>query len=536
MKRLPNIVYILADDMGYGDVSCLNSESKIHTAHIDRLAAEGMAFTDAHACSAVCTPSRYSILTGRYNWRSWLKSHVTHGYSRPLIEEGRMTAASLLRDHGYATGCVGKWHLGWDWGMVEKSEAAEPKAEEISSAEERDRFEMRGDAKPEDVDFAKPIVNGPNEVGFDYFFGISASLDMAPHVYVENDRVTAQPDRVTGNDDLMQYWREGPTGADFEHEQVLPKMTEKAIGFIEEQTQADKPFFLYFPLPAPHTPILPLPEFRGKSGTNLYGDFCLQVDDVVGQVLAALERKGIADNTIVIFTSDNGCSPRADFEELKKLGHNPSYVFRGHKADIYDGGHRIPLLIRWPERIAAGRMCDETVCLVDLLATCADIIGVELPDDAGEDSVSNLDLWQGAAGRGLPDSWAAPEGWCKGLHHPYRRGDAQRLRREATVHHSIDGSFAIRKGRWKLEMCAGSGGWSFPRPGKESEGLPEIQLYDMQADIGERTNVYAQHPEVVEELEALLTQYVENGRSTPGTPQPNTDGPWWPQLWWMKSL
>ncbi len=510
MQKQPNIVYILADDMGYGDVSCLNSESKIHTANIDRLAAEGMAFTDAHASSAVCTPSRYSILTGRYNWRSWLKSHVTHGYSRPLIEAGRMTAASLLRDHGYATGCVGKWHLGWDWGMVEKSATAEPDARKISPAEARDRFELRKEVKPEDVDFAKPIINGPNEVGFDYFFGISASLDMAPHVYVENDRVTAQPDRVTGNDDLMQFWREGPTGADFEHEQVLPKMTAKALGYIDQQAAAQKPFFLYFPLPAPHTPILPLPEFRGKSGTNLYGDFCLQVDDVVGQVLAALERNGIADNTIIIFTSDNGCSPRADFDELKKFGHNPSYVFRGHKADIYDGGHRIPLLIRWPEQMPAGRVCDDTVCLVDLLATCAEIVGAELPDDAGEDSVGNLDLWRG--------------------------GKLNRSLREATVHHSIDGSFAIRKGRWKLELCPGSGGWSSPRPGKECEGLPAMQLYDMQADIGERVNVYDQHPEVVKELQALLTGYIENGRSTPGAPQPNTDGPWWPQLWWMTGI
>jgi arylsulfatase A-like enzyme len=252
---------------------------------------------------------------------------------------------------------------------------------------------------------------------------------------------------------------------------------------------------------------LPAREFRGASGTNAYGDFCLQVDDVVGQIAGALERHGIAEETILIFTSDNGCSPMADFDQLAALGHRPSYVFRGHKADIYEGGHRIPLIVRWPHEVPAGATCDETVCLVDLLATCADIHGEELPADAGEDSVSELPLWRG--------------------------DERDSSRREATVHHSIDGSFSLRCGRWKLEMCAGSGGWSSPRPGPECEGLPPVQLYDLEADIGERDNRQADRGEIVERLQSLLTRYIQDGRSTPGPAQPNTGPPHWQQLWWI---
>lgn len=469
--------------MGYGDLSCLNTGSKIHTVCLDRMAAEGMIFRDAHASSAVCTPSRYSILTGRYNWRSMLKEGVTFGYDGPLIEKARMTVASFLKKHNYSTACIGKWHLGWTWAKKGREKDA--------------------------VDFEKPIENGPTSVGFDYFFGISASLDMPPYVYVENNRATAIPDSVISAGHGKEYWREGIIVPDFQHREVLPKLTEKAVDYINAQAQTGAPFFLYFPLPAPHTPILPTDEFRGKSGTNAYGDFCLQVDGVVGRVMAALDRNKIAENTILVFASDNGCSPMADFEELARVGHKPSYVFRGHKADIYEGGHRIPLVIRWPEKIRRGSFSGETVCLSDLLATCAEIVGDNLPDEAGEDSVSNLPVWTGKK----------PE----------------RSLREATIHTSIDGSLSIRKGRWKLELCPGSGGWSFPKPGEDCENLPPVQLYDLSADAGERRNVGEQHPDIVEELKNLLTSYVENGRSTPGTPQKNNGEPWWKQLWWMKN-
>lgn len=486
MSQRPNIVYILADDMGYGDVSCLNEASKIRTTHLDRMAATGMAFTDAHASSAVCTPSRYSILTGRYNWRSSLKRGVLGGYSTHLIEPGRMTIASLLKSHGYHSAMIGKWHLGWDWTT------------------------MDGElADTENVDFTGPVSHGPDAYGFDYYYGISGSLDMAPYVYVENGGVTAQPDRITENTDDAAFWRKGPTGADFQHEDVLPNFARRAVRYIEERAATGKPFFLYLPLAAPHTPILPTAEFRGMSGTNDYGDFCLQVDDTVGRIMGVLETTGAAENTILVFTSDNGCSPRADFAALAAVGHHPSHVFRGHKADIYEGGHRVPLIVRWPREIDSGSVCEQTVCLCDLLATCAELVGTEIPDDAGEDSVSNLVAWRGAS---MDDAL-----------------------REGTVHHSIDGSFSIRKAHWKLEMCAGSGGWSPPRPGKECAGLPPIQLYNLAVDIGERQNVYDEHPEIVEELKDLLTRYVRDGRSTPGSRQHNFGGIDWSQLWWMLS-
>jgi len=480
MRQSPNLMYILADDMGYGDLSCLNAESKIRTTHLDRLAAEGMAFTDAHASSAVCTPSRYSILTGRYNWRSALKSGVLDGYDGPLLEPGRLTVASMLKQHGYATGCVGKWHLGWTW--------------------------PRSGDDPPAVDFSRPISDGPTDAGFDRYFGIAASLDMPPYVYIDNDTPTAVPDReIEANKDPKRMWRPGPIAPDFEHEQVLPRLTEEAERFIDEHAQ--EPFFLYFPLPAPHTPILPTPEFRGKSGTNAYGDFCLQVDDVVGRIMQRLEQHGIADNTILVFTSDNGCSPQADFDELAACGHHPSYVFRGHKADIYEGGHRVPLIVRWPSNITPGSACNDTVCLVDLMATMADIVGHRLPDDAGEDSVSKLSLWNGDA-----------------LDGPLR---------EATVSHSVDGSFAIRQGRWKLELCPGSGGWSYPRPGRDCQDLPAFQLYDLDADVGERKNVVHERPEIVDQLRSLLTAYIQQGRCTPGKPQNNAGGVLWEGIEWM---
>jgi len=466
----PNIIYILADDMGYGDLSCLNEDSKIKTRHLDRVASEGIIFTDAHSSSAVCTPSRYSILTGRYNWRSRLKKHVLFGYDSHLIEDGRMTVASLLQQNDYHTACIGKWHLGLDWAKSEESS--------------------------DGVDYTQPIKNGPVNFGFDYFYGISASLDMPPYVYIENDRATQVPDRMTKNEG-KKFWREGPTAPDFIHEEVLPKLTEKALEKIDEMS--DSPFFIYFPLPAPHTPIVPSVEFQGKSGTNEYGDFVLMCDDVVGQIMRKLDEKGISENTILIYTSDNGCSPTADYRELAQVGHNPSYVFRGHKADIYEGGHRIPLLVRWPERIKAQSVSDEPVCLVDFMATMAEIIGARLPDHAGEDSVSNLPVWRGQM-----------------LNQPVR---------EAIVHHSIDGSFSIRQGNWKLELCAGSGGWSDPKPGQEPAGTSPIQLYDLSADIGERRNVCDLHPEIVERLKLLLQQYITDGRSTPGAPQSNTEGP-----------
>ena len=482
-QKKPNIVFIFADDMGYGDVSAFNENSKIQTTNIDRIANEGVAFTDAHSSSSVSTPSRYSLLTGRYNWRSDLKSGVLMGYNKALIAPDRRTIASVLRDQGYQTACIGKWHLGWDWNNIE--------------------------AGKDSVDFSKPITNGPTTRGFDYFYGIIASLDMAPYVYVENDMPTALPDRETVNDG-MKYWRKGPTASDFDHEQTLPNFINRAVDYIHDKSKDDKPFYLYLPLPAPHTPILPIKEYQGKSGLNPYGDFVLMVDDMVGKVMNALKEAGVDDNTILVFSTDNGCSPQAKFDELQEKGHYPSYIYRGHKADLFDGGHRIPCAVRWPAKIKPHTV-NQTVCLTDFFATFATIADYQLKDSEGEDSYNILPLLLNE-----------------------KEGD---VIREATVHHSINGDFTIRKGEWKLLLSPSSGGWSFPKPGTDDEvikTLPLIQLYNMKTDPAEKNNVYAEHPEVVKELKDLMIKYVKEGRSTPGASQKN-DGPEvWKQLSWME--
>lgn len=489
-QQQPNIVIILADDLGYGDISLFNNGSAFETPNIDRLAEKGVKFTAAYTTSAVCTPTRYGILTGRYNWRSVLKSGVTWGYSNPLISQERLSIADMLQENGYHTGFVGKWHLGWDWHFVEEV------------PENLDDPNIR----PE-VDFSRPIENGPEDLGFDYSYGFSASLDMPPYVYVENSQPTVIPVETTVNYDYKGFWREGLTGSDFSHVDVLPHLTDQSVEYIHRQAESGQPFFLYYALPAPHTPILPVTEFMGKSNSNLYGDFVLQVDDVVRQITEALEQNNISDETIVIFTSDNGASPRSDFQELERAGHNPSYIFRGHKADIYEGGLRVPFVASWPDEIELGFTSNETISTVDFMATFAEIAGVSLPGNAGEDSYSFLSVL-------MQEDYAVPL-------------------REATVLHSIEGRFAIIKDEWKLILWSGSGGWSYPRTDEELQGLPVFQLFNLDKDPSEKFNLVHLYPDKVKELKSLLEKYIEEGRSTPGESQKN-DGPLrWPQLEWM---
>ncbi|MGA2255840.1 MAG: sulfatase-like hydrolase/transferase, partial [Thermoguttaceae bacterium] len=318
---------------------------------------------------------------------------------------------------------------------------------------------------------------------------ISASLDMPPFAFIENARFTESPT-------TQKKWiRKGAAAPGFEAVDVLPRLTQKAIEYIGKQAKTGKPFFLYLPLNSPHTPIVPTKAWQGKSRLGAYGDFVMETDWAVGEVLATLEKSEVAGNTLVIFTSDNGCSPAAGIPHLEKQGHYPSEHRRGYKADIWDGGHRIPFIARWPGQIKGGTTSDQLICLNDLMATCANIMAAKLPENAGEDSVSIL---------------------------PALLGRADKPLHEAIVHHSINGSFAIRQGRWKLELCADSGGWSEPKPGsKEAQRLPPIQLYDMTKDVGERVNEYKAHPELVERLTKLLEEYIADGRSTPGTPQKN---------------
>ncbi len=468
----PNIIFILADDLGYGDVSCLNPQGKIPTPHIDRLAAEGMTFTDAHSGSAVCTPTRYGILTGRYSWRTRLAQGVLFGYDQPLIAADRLTVGKLLQGQGYHTACIGKWHLGLKWPLKDGGFAV-------------------NDKNAWEVDYAQPIQEGPTSRGFDYFFGISASLDMPPYVYIENERSLGIPTVE------KQWIRKGPATEDFEAVDVLPRLTARAEHYITERAAdpEQRPFFLYMPLNSPHTPILPTAEFADRSGISAYADFVMQTDATVGRVLDALDRAGVAQNTLIFFASDNGCSPQANFAQLAEHDHDPSYEFRGHKADIFEGGHRIPFLVRWPGRVAAQSRSEQTICLNDFLATCADVLDVTLPANAGEDSVSLL---------------------------PALTGQDQGPLHEAVVHHSINGSFAIRHGPWKLCFCPDSGGWSDPRPGrKEAEGLPAVQLFQLQDDLAEQTNRGDKETEIVKHLTELMQRIAAAGRSTPGAPQPN---------------
>lgn len=465
----PNIVFILADDMGIGDVS--HTTGKAATPHIDGLAKQGMRFTDAHSSSAVCTPTRYSVLTGRYNWRTRLKRSVFFNpHDKPLIKEGETTVASFLKSNGYQTACVGKWHLGIGWQFL-KDFKPDPKTKKQQGW---------------DIDYLKPAVT-PTSHGFDYFYGIQASLDMAPYVYIENEKAT-KPGTVT-----KAFFRKGAAAEDFEAVDCLKNFAEKSVAFIDRAAPKDEPFFLYLPLTSPHTPIVPSEKWQGKSSIGAYGDFLMETDWVVGEVLAALKKHGVEDETLVVFTTDNGCSPAAKIPNLEKQGHKPNGDLRGHKADIYEGGHRVPFIVRWPGKVTPGTETTRLTCQTDFLATCAELLGKPLAADAGVDSVSFLPTLK----------------------------DAKVVERDAIVHHSIDGAFAIRQGKWKLCLCKGSGGWSNPRPGKAPKDAPPVQLFDLESDPAEQKNLALEKPEIVKALTALMQKYVAEGRSTPGEKQEN---------------
>ena len=470
----PNIIFILADDMGYGDVAALNSKGKIRTPNLDKMSQSGMVFTDAHGSSAVCTPSRYGILTGRYNWRSSLKNGVLGIYDQPIISPERTTIPSMLAKQGYNTACIGKWHLGFNWVTTDGKKPID-------------------DFKTNNINYKANITGGPRSVGFNYFFGVDAP-NYPPYAFIENEQLTAQPDTFYAVNPELDC-RGGSGVKNWSLENVFPFFQQKAIDYINKMGKNKSPFFLYLPITAPHTPIVPDKDFSGKSGLNKYADFVMQVDAYVGEIINVLQKNNLLNNTLIVFTSDNGASPQANFKELEEKNHNPNYIFRGMKSDIYEGGHHIPCLVQWPKVIKGNQPCNQTISLNDFMATFAKIAGYQLADSEGEDSYNLLPLFENPA--------------------------SKTIIREAIVYHSINGSFSIRKGKWKLEMTAGSGGWSFPKPGKQEDDLPVIQLYNMENDIGETKNVEAENPLIVKEMTALLKQYVENGRSTKGKPQKN---------------
>ncbi|RHW36144.1 arylsulfatase [Lysinibacillus yapensis] len=520
----PNIVLVFADDLGYGDVSCFNPESKIKTKNIDALAEAGMRFTDTHATSALCTPSRYGLLTGRYNWRSSLKSFVIPGDSMPLIEEDRKTIAHLLKENGYNTAAIGKWHLGLKWQLKGYFDYEKFGLNPEDFHEKETRFGRDGifdisagrlDFEGLDIDYSKPITFGPNQLGFDYFYGTPASLDQPPYVYIENDRVIEEPTDVTGihmmdraGPNHQKEWQNGVIAPNFVHREVADKMQKKALEMIDRFAEEDMPFFLYYPSHLVHGPLLPNEKFEGKSGIGPYGDFVLQLDHYIGEIIAKLKENDLFDNTIFIFTSDNGASALADFVALKEHGHNPSYIFRGLKGDIWEGGHREPTIISYPAMIQGGTVCNHMISLSDIYRSIAEIIGTEIPDDAAEDSISNVPLW-------------------KGKNEPVR---------EDIVHSSANGGLSIRRGDWKLECVYNGGGMINFREGLENQVYKPVELYNLKEDICETNNVINEHPELVESLKKSLEEYIINGRSTPGRPQENNrNNPTgeWPQIGWM---
>jgi arylsulfatase A len=497
-KPKPNILVILADDLGYGDVQCYNPErGKIPTPHIDKLAAQGMRFTDGHSSSGVCSPSRYTLLTGRYHWRTRLQGGIVGVFGEPLIAPDRMTIGTLAKQQGYHTACIGKWHLGWDWPITKEqrpslSPGKQPADEATRAAKKA--AAASAVASPEQIAawheiFTKPIAGGPSTRGFDLYFGTDIP-NWPPFCFIENDRTLGIPTEflpreLMGNN---QASNQGPALKDWKLTGILPTLGDRAARFITESARKSEPFLVYLPLTSPHTPLAVNPEWKGKSHLNLFADFVMETDAVVGRVLDALEKSGAAENTLVIFTSDNGCAPYIGVKDLETMGHYPSGPLRGYKADAWEGGHRVPFIVRWPGTVKPGSLCHQLVYQADFLRTFADVFGVKLPDNAGEDSFSLL---------------------------PLLKGDDKAIRENA-VSASIHGTPAVRSGSWKYIPAPGSGGW-----GTGGDQSQPVQLYNLADDISESKNLAAAMPEKVAEMKALMEKLITDGRSTPGAKQNN---------------
>jgi arylsulfatase A len=494
-----NIILIYTDDQGYGDMSAFNPDARFQTPNMDRITNEGISFTDAHSSDAVCSPSRYSLLTGRYCWRTSLKKRVLQAHGDCLIPNHRMTLASLLRDNGYHTAMFGKWHL-----------------------------QMQLPGTKGNRDWSRPITDGPIEKGFEYFFGLAGNIINGPMTFIKNDRVTEIPSMWTRKKLDPSIYQSGPdyyrlmppydterkgkadieVAPNFIDSKALEVFAGKAVDYIEDKAKDSNPFFIYMALTAPHLPHCPGEEFVGKSAMGVYGDFMMETDYRVGQVLDALDAQGLTENTLVILSSDNGAETNY-VDRIEDYGHYSNGRNKGGKRDIYEGGHRVPLVMRWPGAIQPGSVCEEPVCQTDLLATFANMLGATLPDNAGEDSYN--------------------------LMHALNGDDFDRPLRGPIIHHSSLGYFAIREGNWKLNLFRGSGGSLQPIVMKPGPGETPFELYDLATDPHEETNLYDIHPEVVNRLQQSITDIVRNGRSTPGIPQSNDGDAWWPQLTWMKN-
>ena len=481
-KPKPNVVIILADDLGYGDVACNNRErGKIPTPNIDKVAARGMRLTDGHSSSGVCSPSRYALLTGRYHWRTRLQAGIVNVWGKPLIAPDRLTIAGLAKQHGYRTACVGKWHLGWDWPIpADKQDyfkglggkaggggnvVAEASAEHLAAWREV---------------FSQPILGGPTTRGFDEYFGTDVP-NWPPYCFIDNDRTRGIPSELLPPKLLVtnQASLQGPALANWKLEAILPALADRATEFISRSAKAQQPFLLYLPLTAPHTPLAVNDEWKGKSGLGVYADLVMETDAAVGRVLATLEQTGVAQNTLVFFTSDNGCASYVGAKAMEAQGHYPSGPLRGYKTDVYEGGHRVPFIVRWPGQTQANTVCKQLVHQADVIATLADIWGTPLPDNAGEDSFSLLPLLKGE----------------------------DRPTRPNAVSCASSGVPGLRRGHMKLIFAP--------------EADAPCQLYDLEADLGETKNLANDYPVMVAEMSTLMEQIIRSGRSRPSTPQKN---------------
>ena len=481
-KNRPNIVVILADDLGYGDVAAYNPDSKIPTPNIDRMAREGLRFVDAHTPCAVCSPTRYGLLTGRYPWRTELKTQVLWPWDKPLIEKDRITLPKMLKSLGYQTACFGKWHLGWDWKTTDGSKVNSQVR--IGDPQREIRYEF---AKK--VIFSEPVREGPLTRGFDYYFGVDLP-NFPPYTFIENDRLLAQP--TEQKPDGMFGWP-GAMAPGWQLEGVLPEIARRAVRYVKDRAAKDEPYFLYFPMTAPHTPIAPAAEFAGKSRAGKYGDFVFQTDWVVGQVMDAIRESGTAENTIVIFTSDNG-PENLTYPLINEFNHRSQGVLRGAKRMLWEGGHRVPFIAWGPGRVPAGKTEPEIICLTDLMATIASLTGYKLPNESAEDS---YDIGPALFGT-----------------------KRQNPIRAATVHHSMNNEYGLRQGDWVLiESPKSAHGAAEPAWWREHFKIePHDQpgeLFHLKEDIGETKNLYKQYPDRVKSMQALLERYKSEGRSVP---------------------
>jgi len=485
----PNIVLILADDLGYGDVACYNPESKVPTPNIDRLAKEGTRFTDAHTPSTVCTPTRYSLLTGRMAFRNGMKGVFTGAGGPCLIKADRLTLPGLLRSQGYTTAMFGKWHVGMTF--YDKDGKA---------------INKNGLEAVKRIDYSQPISGGPIDRGFDHFFGTACcpTTDWL-YAYIDGDKIPVPPTRIVDREPLPKHPysrdnRPGMIAPGFDLEEVDMVFLQKSLEFLEahKKQSPDKPFFLFHSAQAVHLPSFAGRAFKGKTGAGPHGDFIFELDYIVGRLAEKLDQLGYGENTLLIFTSDNGPEVPTVINMRKSHQHDGARPWRGVKRDQWEGGHRVPFIARWPKRIEAGSTSEQTVCLTDLMATCATLSGTTIPRDAAEDSFDILPALLGQAG--------------------------DKPIREYTLHQTISLALAIRHGDWKYLDHKGSGGNNYERKGEwglKQFALPERapdalgQLYNLANDPGETTNLHNEHPEIVKTLKAKLEEFKKSGRSAP---------------------